>query len=164
MWKGTRETARGRLIWVTKIKYKVHLPQRTSASDPCVAAGIDGGRWCRESCSQRSYRAGEGKLGRYGCRIWVSRKVKSESSLVKFLTKLNGVNNSTLNKGVEHKLSCLDIYQCGFPCQYCFNSWHYKLVLTNVQLVFNWRDNINEEICEWLGFVFKRWSSTFLWV
>ncbi len=48
---------------------KVPLPQRTSASDPCVAAGKDGGRWCRESCSQRFYHAGEGKWGRYGCHI-----------------------------------------------------------------------------------------------
>ena len=47
----------------------VDLRQRTSASGPCVAAGTDGARWCRGSCSQRSYRGGEGKSGRYGCRI-----------------------------------------------------------------------------------------------
>lgn len=46
-----------------------HLPQRTSASGPCVAAGRVAGRWCREFCSQRSYHEGEGKSGRFECHI-----------------------------------------------------------------------------------------------
>lgn len=48
---------------------RVNLQQKTSASDPCVAAGTDVARWYRESCNRRSYRGGEGMSGRYGCRI-----------------------------------------------------------------------------------------------
>lgn len=84
------------LIWGPKVSKRksdrkgteVHLPQRTSASDPCVAARIAGGRWCRESCSQRSYHGGEGKSGRYGCHISVRGKTKEklESRLTKILS------------------------------------------------------------------------------
>lgn len=63
-----RTCAQTQLGRLEKSIREVKLPQRTSVSDPCGAAGRAGERWCRGSCSQRSYREGEGRLGRYGCR------------------------------------------------------------------------------------------------
>lgn len=57
-------------------------PQRTSASGPCVAVGKGVGQWCRGSCSQTSYHAGEGRWDRYEYRTWMGGKRQTDMGSV----------------------------------------------------------------------------------